>query len=138
MLMTDQESIRRFATAGRAVLTLANRKRGTHVTLKLRANQRQAGQFFVSANTGPERFTYLGMTDAAGKFWKTQGTAVNDDHPALQAAKFFCERVLGDGFTAPSLEIRHEGKCGRCGRPLTDPGSIDAGLGPDCAGKMAA
>jgi hypothetical protein len=40
------------------------------------------------------------------------------------------EDILRAGF-----EIRHEGRCGRCGRRLTVPLSIDTGLGPICAGK---
>jgi hypothetical protein len=36
-----------------------------------------------------------------------------------------------------TVEIWHEGRCCRCGRRLTVPESIYAGIGPDCAGKMA-
>lgn len=32
---------------------------------------------------------------------------------------------------------KHTGVCGKCGRTLTDPESIDAGIGPVCAGKVA-
>ena len=31
--------------------------------------------------------------------------------------------------------IYHSGRCGRCGRKLTDPESIRTGLGPVCRGK---
>lgn len=30
------------------------------------------------------------------------------------------------------VEIWHEGKCGRCGRQLTVPESIESGFGPEC------
>lgn len=33
------------------------------------------------------------------------------------------------------LQVWHEGRCGRCGRKLTVPSSIETGLGPECAGK---
>lgn len=32
--------------------------------------------------------------------------------------------------------IKHAGRCGRCGRILTVPESIDLGLGPECAGRV--
>lgn len=35
-----------------------------------------------------------------------------------------------------SVRILEESVCGRCGLPLTDPESIDRGVGPDCYGKM--
>lgn len=31
------------------------------------------------------------------------------------------------------VEVWHEGSCGRCGRKLTVPSSIETGLGPECA-----
>lgn len=32
--------------------------------------------------------------------------------------------------------IKHIGKCGRCGRELTNPASIDSGIGPECARQI--
>ena len=32
----------------------------------------------------------------------------------------------------PQIEFWHEGRCGRCNRPLTDTNSIENGYGPDC------
>jgi hypothetical protein len=30
------------------------------------------------------------------------------------------------------LEVWHEGRCGRCGRALTVPESVERGIGPEC------
>jgi hypothetical protein len=39
------------------------------------------------------------------------------------------------GYQLPEqYSIKHCGACGRCGRKLTVPASIDTGLGPECAG----
>lgn len=35
-----------------------------------------------------------------------------------------------------SVRVLEESVCGRCGLTLTDPTSIDRGIGPDCLGKM--
>jgi hypothetical protein len=35
-------------------------------------------------------------------------------------------------------EFFHEGRCGKCGRRLTVPESIQSGLGPVCAGRVMA
>lgn len=42
--------------------------------------------------------------------------------------------------TAGRLEksLQTEGRCVKCGRTLTDPVSVDAGIGPDCRTKGAA
>jgi hypothetical protein len=34
-----------------------------------------------------------------------------------------------------SAEFHHCGFCCRCGRTLTDPASIESGIGPICAGR---
>jgi hypothetical protein len=39
------------------------------------------------------------------------------------------------GHIPTELVIRHNGSCGRCGRKLTVPTSIKAGIGPECAKK---
>ena len=39
------------------------------------------------------------------------------------------------GFLPISVRFWHEGRCGRCGRTLTDPESIKRGLGPVCVGS---
>jgi hypothetical protein len=35
-------------------------------------------------------------------------------------------------FLPECIEIWHEGKCGKCGRQLTVPSSIETGIGPEC------
>jgi hypothetical protein len=44
----------------------------------------------------------------------------------------------GETPTAPNgtVEIHEESVCGCCGRELTDPVSIERGIGPDCYGKQ--
>lgn len=41
------------------------------------------------------------------------------------------EKPLPEG-----VQFWHEGRCGRCGRRLTVPGSIEIGFGPDCASEL--
>jgi hypothetical protein len=33
-------------------------------------------------------------------------------------------------------KIHHEGRCGKCGRLLTVPESVETGIGPECAKRM--
>ena len=43
---------------------------------------------------------------------------------------------LFTGQTVGNLIVYHVGKCGRCGKKLTDPESILTGLGPSCSKYM--
>lgn len=43
-------------------------------------------------------------------------------------------KLIRNGEQPPTgYEIRHAGRCGRCGRLLTVPESIETGLGPECS-----
>ncbi len=49
----------------------------------------------------------------------------------------WCSLIAGKALPE-GVRFWHEGRCGRCGRTLTDPESCARGLGPTCAGKGAA
>lgn len=100
--------------------------------------------YFVNLLRGPDNtadFAYMGVVrkDPPRFFWTQASGKVSRNAPAHKALVWMldamrCRRdVLGS-----SLEVWHEGRCGRCGRKLTVPESIAAGLGPECAGRLAA
>ena len=37
----------------------------------------------------------------------------------------------------PEIHFYHEGRCGKCGRKLTHPESIETGYGPECYSRMS-
>ena len=97
---------------------------------------------FVSVLTGSDNlndYTYLGIIKHSingPAFFRTAKSRISEDAPSFQAFVFFWRWVIIAGELPASLEVRHEGACGRCGRALTVPESIDLGIGPDCAEKM--
>lgn len=129
------QAAKRFTLGGRAVVTLSSKKTGNHYTYKVTAPEnRSAKDFaFVSLLTAPDTFTYLGvLTHSTFNF--TAKSKLAPGSTPVKALQFFCEKVLVAELEpeAVNLEVRHEGKCGCCGRPLTVPESIDRGIGPDC------
>ena len=53
-----------------------------------------------------------------------------------KSAQAILRKIESDGPKSASIRYGKEiGACGRCGRTLTDPDSIAAGIGPDCASK---
>jgi hypothetical protein len=139
---TSLEDARAFALAGNAILTLQSLKTGLHFTYKVRqAKDKQTGQpqpelYFVSllSNGSPDdesSFGYLGMI-RGGQFSLTRASRATDGAASVKAFRFFWESTQ----LHEALVVRHEGRCGRCGRTLTVPESIDRGIGPDCAEQM--
>jgi hypothetical protein len=68
------------------------------------------------------------------QFFLKKGTSPT---PATQGFVWLLDQLYNP--KAPNhwgqVEMYHMGACGRCGRPLTDPESIQRGLGPICASK---
>jgi hypothetical protein len=131
-----------FAFAGNAILTLESLKTGSHFTFKVRqAKDQETGEpkpgvYFVNllsnGNADDEgNFTYLGMV-RNGQFGLTKASKAGMESPSVKAWRFFMALTENH----PALVVHHEGKCGRCGRTLTVPESIRAGIGPECITKM--
>lgn len=74
--------------------------------------------------------TYLGKV-VGGQF--TPAYAVADQQAAITAK---VQAIMADPVAAAVAYGRATGKCSCCGRTLTDPESVAAGIGPICAGKF--
>lgn len=132
-----------FILAGRAVFTVAGRDK--RFTFRVNAKPPQEGSrytepsYFVSVLTGGgERpYAYVGILDTRnGQVKFTKGSTIKPTAPAAIALQWTLARVwAGQALPAPAA-IYHEGRCGRCGRPLTVPESILTGFGPECARRM--
>jgi hypothetical protein len=129
-----------FALAGNAILTLQSLKTGVHYTYKVTASKPEEGKqgvhfvkLLTSGSADEGEFTYLGII-RANRFMLTKASKANEDSGCFKAFDFFWNRT--NGVMPPQLVVRHEGRCGRCGRTLTVPESIDLGIGPECAAKM--
>jgi len=138
--MNDPTTIREFTTAGRALLTLQSAKTGNRYTYQVTRAKDVGDRFFVSLLSGPNNtsdYVYIGTMDGTA-FRTTKKSALTNDAQPVAAFRFLCERVLTNAAPPASLglEVRHEGRCGRCKRTLTVPESIDRGIGPECMDKM--
>lgn len=132
---------RSYASAGNATITLQSLKTGVHFTYKVRAPKQNIDGTsadnirFVSLLSGQDNdndYFYLGLIGTDGNFRLTKNSRAGADAPAVKAFAYFWS--LRD--LPAQLVVRHEGHCGRCGRTLTVPESIDRGIGPECASKM--
>lgn len=134
--ITDVEQVKRFVRAGNARFTLVSQKTGARFTFQVRKPE-DADVFFVRVLTGPsneDAYTFLGTIKADGSYAHGMRSTIGQDAPSARAFRYFFDHVA-DG-NLQNLEFWHEGRCGRCGRVLTVPGSIETGFGPDCAEAM--
>lgn len=137
----DIESARAFTLAGNATITLQSLKTGSHYTYRIKQAKDQQTEepvkdlYFVnlltdgSADEG--QFTYLGILRDGAFSLTRKSKMLPSSGPVAAFQYYWTLKSLPD-----CLVVRHEMKCGRCGRTLTVPESIDAGIGPECASKM--
>lgn len=143
-----------FISAGNAVFTLEipsdfAESHGTpnHYTFKVRkkeADDRFPETCFVSLLTGPENtsdYSYLGILNPSeGTVRLTAKSRVTDESMVVKLLRRVLSRLWkdeGNAIESAGFKLHHEGKCGRCGRMLTVPESIESGIGPECRKLMA-
>lgn len=138
-MIRTPEDARAFLTAGRAILTLKSLRTGDHLTFKVKAATKPGPvSHFVSVRTGlpgENKFSYLGtISNTVFRIGRVNKTSFSEADRVPRAFKFLLENIVRNQMP-PSMEIWHEGQCGRCGRALTHPTSIASGIGPECARK---
>ena len=125
-------------TTGSATFTLESKRSGARYTYKVAGGGERP--HFVRLLTGPDNtadYAYLGTIFDDSKLMPKRGGNITREAPSFKALSFVLQVLNAGAEFPPSLAFYHEGKCGRCGRELTVPESIETGLGPICAGLMA-
>ena len=134
---------KRFILAGNAYFTIENNK-GEHYTFRVRKPEEGplAGldAYFIGVLSGPDNtkdYTYMGLLDAReGVIRQTKKSAVSTEATSWKVAQWVVKRVWGNIPFPDGYKLHHEGRCGRCGRLLTVPESVEHGIGPECAKFM--
>jgi len=65
-----------------------------------------------------------------------QHAGVGADAANFRAFDWLTRRLRQGAALPAGVEVWHDGCCGRCGRRLTDPGSVERGIGPERRGKL--
>lgn len=158
-------AVREFLFAGNATFTLKSLRTGVRFTYKFRVKKQdllalessqkqhdilggshlamQATEvtYFANLLRGPDNekdFAYMGVVRKPGRFFLTAASnKVSRRSPAHRGLVWMLDAMLNDrAVLGVNLEVWHEGRCGRCGRKLTVPESIAAGIGPECSGRV--
>jgi hypothetical protein len=136
----NDDNIRSFVLAGNATFTVRSKRTGQHLTYKVQKKEAEGERpvWFAQVMTdGADGYTYLGMVGSDGKLRTTKASKFTRDSRAFTALAWTIDWLqTGLPWPAHSAEFHHAGRCGRCGRELTDPVSIERGLGPECSSKL--
>lgn len=130
------EVAKAFILSGNAYFTLRSLETDVRYTFRVKRSK-ERNIYWVSTLYGPDNtsnYSYVGMIGGDGTFLLTGKSRFNEESPQCKAFKWTWG-WLNEGVIKDTLEVWHEGRCGVCGRKLTDPKSIAAGIGPECAIK---
>lgn len=133
-----------FFLGGKATFTVQNNTTGEHRTYKIRKPDPTPlypnPAWFVKVMTGCDNeshYSYIGRLDPrTGGINITRASKFVEGSPVLKAARWVMGRVINQLQIPDCIDIRHSGRCGRCGRTLTTPESLDRGIGPECWQRM--
>lgn len=116
-----------------------------HYTFKITQKEASAQfpeSWFVSLLSGPDNisdYQYLGMLlPFNGRLKLTKASKMRDDSVPVVLFNRICHNIWENSLDKVEnlgFGVYHNGKCGRCGRVLTTPESIRAGLGPICISR---
>lgn len=149
--------LRSYVLGGRGRLTLVSRRTGQRFTFKIgRPRRPDDSRLFARLLTGSDNesdYTFIGTLflqpfhthrglTYPPRFKHSRKSHIGERAPGVRAAAWLFDRVLRGSDEAirallAQAEVWHEGVCGRCGRSLTVPESIETGIGPVCAEKGA-
>lgn len=127
-----------FLLAGNATFTVTNPE-GKYYTFKIttpKSSSDSRPTYFIKVLTGADNensYTYLGML-INNNVHLTRASKYTKDSTIYKVANWAVHGILSGGTLPAGYRIDHAGTCGRCGRKLTTPKSIELGLGPVCAG----
>lgn len=145
--------LRKFILAGAATFT-ATAPNGDHYTYRVnrakpKHGQKEADQiWFVNLGVSYESQIYMGILkgEQPQGLILTKGSRVSESAPSYVVFQALWWDALhetnanddepGRIITGSGIRFQHEGRCCVCSRPLTNPVSIDMGIGPECSGRM--
>jgi hypothetical protein len=126
----------KFMFAGNSTFTVVNTRTENRFTFKVRKSKdKESNLFFVNVLTGPDTYTYLG-TVVEGVYRHGKKSAVSSEAQSVKVFDYVLNKLKLDKLQ-DFVEVWHEGTCGKCGRVLTVPSSIENGLGPECIKSLS-
>lgn len=147
-----------FFFGGKAIFTVKNNTTGEHRTYQIKITKPNARfrrpttlMLQMTGTDNEKHYSYVGKiirtyVSAAqaydrkehkpGTLEKTDNSKFSEDSKQFKACKWILRHIWFNLDWPDTMEVNHAGRCGRCGRLLTNPESIERGIGPECWGIM--
>lgn len=138
-LLAEAADIRRFVEGHRAEFILRSKKTGKVYKYLLvrphRAKHETTRFVFAYWDYIELNGVYLGWLDLASPTSFHPHTSRPKDDKRILALTWFLKACYDTPGRLADVDFFHTGRCCMCGRKLTNPTSIESGIGPECARK---
>jgi len=119
----------------KALYTIVNERTGNRFTFKTKEGKSNKNFLNIHVLTGPDNTSNYSILGYIGKhnwnFQTSQFSTISTDAQSFKVFQWVYNHLRNN--TLPDyISVYHHGKCSRCGRNLTVPHSIEAGIGPEC------
>ena len=144
--LEDSDLISQYLQGGHGKFTIVSKSTGTRFTYKMACPEddgvnprfaRYGKPIWIkvlTSNDNEDGYRFVGTLWPTG-YRHGRKTRISENAPSVMAIRWFLAKL--DTVALDKVEFWHEGTCGKCGRTLTVPESIERGLGPVCAKKAA-
>lgn len=131
-----KSKVANFIFGGKAIFTIRNVDTGNRFTYKL--NRKKGGQddskdiIFVKVLSSPDNtsdYTFIGTIFGKSHYRHSSKSRFGADCQSTKVMEWLIRNINS---LPDNIEVWHEGRCGRCGRKLTVPESLESGFGPEC------
>lgn len=120
----------KFIFGGNSTFTFKNKITENRFTFRVRKHNTN-DIYFVSVLTQPDTYTFIGSIFKEGNYRHSVKSKISSSAQSVKVFDYVLRKLHTDSLSE-SIEVWHEGRCGRCNRKLTVPESIESGFGPEC------
>lgn len=127
--------IKPFILGGNALFTIKSNVTGMHYTYRVRRSTKKPNIYIIYLQNQQSIYCgYFSIYNKSISYYKTKEKSTFDQYSKQIIALLWV--VKNSTQLSGKVEVFHEGRCACCGRTLTDPVSIERGVGPDCYRKL--
>jgi len=124
----------KFILGGKSFVTFLNTKTDNRFTFKV-VKHKKDDIYFVNVLTGPDVYSFVG-TVRDGVYKHSPKSNISNEAQSVKVFNYIVNKLASNNLP-DFIEIYHDGRCGKCGRQLTVPDSIETGFGPECAKSLS-
>lgn len=134
--LIGSEKIRNYVLGGHGTVTLESDS-GVHHSYSFSCDEKRPDMLWIYTLTTNNDWVYVGYYNKQYNCFRlTAKSTYKADSPIVKGIAYIFKMMLIPDYSDSRMHLLHEGICARCGRPLTNPDSIELGLGPYCATQV--